>query len=325
MEKFIDFVYGIDGKITEFIQNLYPGDGILGKITDFLFFLFTCFSEEVVLISLIVFVYWCFNKKIGEGLLLSIYFSSAVNGITKDIVRRPRPFKNPQFAQSHLDLNRGEGLVDKVHLGESFSFPSGHSQNAGCFWPAFYLGYKNEYKEKSLFVKVLPFIIIPLVMISRIYLGVHYASDTFIGALLGIICAFIIMKLFYRFYNNKNKLIVIIYIISLVALFFNPTVDTLKTMGMGLGGIFGFILENKYVNFSIDGTIKKKAIRLIIGISTLLLIRVSLKLVLPSIDEGALFYTSNITLYKFSGFFRYAIMGLYGTFGYPAIFNKLKI
>ena len=49
MEKFIDFVYKIDGTITEFVQGLYPGDGFFGKAVDLLFYLFTCFSEEIIL------------------------------------------------------------------------------------------------------------------------------------------------------------------------------------------------------------------------------------------------------------------------------------
>ncbi|MBE6649489.1 MAG: phosphatase PAP2 family protein [Ruminococcaceae bacterium] len=324
MEKFIDFVYKIDGTITEFVQGLYPGDGFFGKAVDLLFYLFTCFSEEIILISLIVFVYWCFNKKMGEGMLLSLYLSNALNGIIKDIVRRPRPFMNPEFTP-HLDTVRGDGLVDKAHLAESYSFPSGHSQNAGSFWPALYISYKKEYSRKQKLLKVLPFVIIPLVMISRVYLGVHYGTDTVVGATLGIICAFLMINLYYRFYHKKNILIICIYAISLVALFFNPTADTLKTMGMGLGGIVGFMLENKYVKFSTEGTWKKKALRLIIGVSTLLLIRALFKLILPSMNEGAIFYTENVTLYNWGGFIRYMIMGLYGTFIYPAIFKKLGI
>lgn len=324
MEKFIDGLYKFDGAITEFVQGIHPENSFWGKATDLLFYLFTCFSEEVVLISMIVFVYWCFNKKMGEGLLLSIYFSSAVNGIVKDIVRRPRPFKNPDFA-IHLDTARGEPFVDKVHLGESYSFPSGHSQNAGCFWPACYLGYKKENPPKKTILKICPYIIIPLVMISRVYLGVHYASDTVVGATLGILCAILMMKLYYKFHHKKNTLIIFIYVLSLVALFFNPTADTLKTMGMGLGGIAGFMLENKYINFSTEGNAKKKSLRLAFGVITLLIIRVVLKLVLPSIDENTLFYTSNVTLYNWCGFLRYMVMGLYGTFIYPAIFKKLGI
>ncbi len=323
MDKFVDAVYNFDAKATEFIQGLHPDDGFFGKIVDYLFYLFTCFSEEIVLITLIVFVYWCFNKKIGEGLLLTIYFSNAVNGIIKDAVARPRPFKNPSF-ENHINLERGDGLVDRTHLGESYSFPSGHSQNAGSFWPACYLGYKEEYKKTPLYLKILPFVIIPLVVISRVYLGVHYATDTFIGAILGILCAFLMMKLYYKFYHKKNILFISVYLVSLIALFFDPTSDTMKIMGMGFGGILGFILENKYINFSTDTPWKKKIVRLIIGVTTLLLVRSAFKLILPSMTEGALFYTTNDTLYKWGGFIRYMIMGFYGTFIYPAIFKKLN-
>jgi hypothetical protein len=95
-------------------------------------------------------------------------------------------------------------------------------------------------------------------------------------------------------------------------------------MGMGFGGIAGFIFESKYINFSTETTWRKKIIRLAIGVSSLLLIRTAFKAVLPSMTEGALFYTDNVTLYNWGGFVRYMIMGFYGTFIYPAIFKKFN-
>ncbi len=322
MENFIESVERLDGKLTDIVQSIYPGDGIFGKIVDFIFYLFTCFSEETVLISLIVFVYWCYNKKMGEGLLLTIYLSNAVNGIIKDSVRRNRPFMNKEYLEAHPNVNRDVAMIDRAHLGESYSFPSGHSQNTGSFWTACYFGHKEASGTKSTILKLCPFIIIPLVMVSRVYFGVHYASDTVVGAVLGILCAVLTMKLFYRFYHKKNILFMVVYAVSLIALFFNPTPDTMKIMGMGLGGIIGFMLENKFVNFTTDVDNKKKAIRLVVGVSTLLLVRVVFKAILPSTDEGALFHTTSQTVYLWSGFIRYMIMGFYGTFLYPLIFNK---
>ena len=141
---------------------------------------------------------------------------------------------------------------------------------------------------------------------------------------MGVIGTFLMTALFYRFYEKKHLIFLGVFAFSLVALFVSPTADTLKIMGMGAGGIAGFLLENKYVQFTTECSGKKKVIRLIAGVVTLLLIRIVLKKVLPSTEEGALFYTKNNDLYIWGGFFRYMVMGLYGTFIYPLIFKKLN-
>lgn len=88
--------------------------------------------------------------------------------------------------KSSFQINRPEGL----HLVEVFgySFPSAHAMMSTALY-GFLLVYMKEYSPPYRYLAVVkwmvPFIII-LVCLSRVYLGVHYFSDVFIGALLSL-------------------------------------------------------------------------------------------------------------------------------------------
>lgn len=104
-------------------------------VMDPLFAFFTFLGEETFLLVAVFSIYWCGNKKFGEYLFLSLYSSIAANGILKDLVRRPRPFLTPGWEELRY-VQIDNPLINTVSLGESFSFPSGHSQCAGGFFTA---------------------------------------------------------------------------------------------------------------------------------------------------------------------------------------------
>ena len=103
--------------------------------------------------------------------LASILFSTAgLNKLIKIIIKRPRP--------SHLHLIVAKG----------FSYPSGHAMGSMSLYGfLLYLVYKkikNKYLKVFL-ITILIYIIITIGL-SRIYLGVHYASDVIGGYLLSL-------------------------------------------------------------------------------------------------------------------------------------------
>ena len=108
-----------------------------------------------------------------------------------------------------------KGIYDRVRpleemrwqLETSSSFPSGHSTNvAVIFSYCFFLFYKDNHK-KWIRVSGMVFsaLIIPLVMLSRNILGVHYLTDVCAGAACGIMCGCIGMLLL-NLFNMKNIL-----------------------------------------------------------------------------------------------------------------------
>lgn len=94
----------------------------------------------------------------------------SINQLLKRIVQRPRP--------------EGFRIVEEI----GYSFPSGHSMVSMAFYGLFiyfiYNNVKNKYL-KWMFILILSTLII-LIGISRIYLGVHYASDVIAGFCLSI-------------------------------------------------------------------------------------------------------------------------------------------
>ena len=78
---------------------------------------------------------------------------------------------------------------------EYMSFPSGHSANSAVIWwitllPTFVV----SLKEKGKYLKVIAGAWIVMVMISRVIMGAHFASDVTMGATLSIVSFYLISK-----------------------------------------------------------------------------------------------------------------------------------
>ena len=286
-------------QITGWVQQLY---GLNGVFFDTLFLVFTFLAEGAFLLVAVFGVYWCVDKRRGETLLLSLFTSLMLNSILKDVVRRPRPFLTEGYAARYVGVDNG--LVDTLSLEHSYSFPSGHSQCAGSFYTALALWARRWW------VWVLAAIAILGVMTSRIYLGVHFPGDVLAGAALGVCATLLCWWLMDRFYEHRLLLFGLVALLSLPALLLSPTADTVKTMGVGIGGVIGLWVEMRYVNFTTDLPARKKWLRLGVGGGTLLLAYLLLKAVFPH------------TL-VFDGI-RYGIIGLLATGVLPWVFTRYK-
>ena len=165
------------GNIIPFDDAVYSL--IAGNITEekTRFFQFITNMASTQCIVLLCLASLIFIKNIKTGILISVNSINSViiNSIFKRIIRRERPIV--------------------LHLIEEtgFSFPSGHSMAAMSFYGfLIYLIAKSNFNKytKIIYISLLSTIII-LVGISRIYLGVHYASDIIGGYLTSIIYMFI--------------------------------------------------------------------------------------------------------------------------------------
>lgn len=109
-----------------------------------------------------------FNQRIALICLIASFIQQLLNRIIKAIVQRPRP-----------DLTH---LV----LETNYSFPSGHAMAITCLYGLFvYYLYHSNIKYRKLLISGCILIIL-LVTLSRVYLGVHYFSDVFGGAMLSL-------------------------------------------------------------------------------------------------------------------------------------------
>ena len=132
-------------------------------------FTYLCSTTILLFICVVTFIY--IKDKMNASLIsINLIVNFLINTVVKYLVKRPRP--------------TGYRLIEE----KGFSFPSGHSMVAMAFYGyIMYLIYKKEKViwKRNLFISILGFIII-MIGISRVYLGVHYASDVCAGFCLSI-------------------------------------------------------------------------------------------------------------------------------------------
>lgn len=272
-----------------------------GSVMDKLMLFFTFLGEETFAILLLIAVYWCWDKRLGEYLLFSLYTAMSVNGLMKDLICRPRPFLNEEFSDLRY-VKVKSLLVDTEHLSSSWSFPSGHSQTAGSIYGSLMNG-------RRAWAKIAGMVVILLVMVSRVYLGVHYPTDTIVGAVLGLLCAWVCGLLYRRFYQHRILLMGAAVLLSGVMLLVSPSGDSIKTLAMGVGAVAGMWLEDGLVEFRSANGILGRVLRLVIGFAVIMGIRIGLKALLPDM--------------MWCHALRYGLMGLFGTFVWPWVFTKM--
>lgn len=161
-----------DNEIATFDMNIY-NQIILTKNSSIsnVFKIITEFgSAKVLILIALMSIFILKNKKISIAICINLASIGLLNQVLKRIVQRPRP--------------EGFRLVEE----SGYSFPSGHSMASMAFYGLIiYFVYKNikNKKIRNLICIILSLLIL-LIGISRIYLGVHYASDVVAGFLLSI-------------------------------------------------------------------------------------------------------------------------------------------
>ena len=132
----------------------------------------TNLSSSYVLIAITIGI-WIFvkNKKVGWCVASNLVITVLLNQLLKYIIQRPRP--------------DGYRLITE----SGYSFPSGHSMVSMAFYGLIiYLIWKMVKNKKIKYISCgILAILIPMIGFSRIYLGVHYASDVIGGFAISIV------------------------------------------------------------------------------------------------------------------------------------------
>ena len=123
----------------------------------------TFFGEETFYIGAVVLALHLVKRRTAVQLALLVVGMGLINSWLKGWFQECRP-----FSVEHLQVVKG------------FSFPSGHAQVGGAFW-----GFLMWRAPKA-WQKILLFVWILLIALSRPYLGVHFFHDVGIGLVLGL-------------------------------------------------------------------------------------------------------------------------------------------
>ncbi len=248
----IQFLQFLESLRTDFSVKLFEGITILG--------------EETILILLIAVLYFAFDKRLALRIGYITVTSMCVNGVVKNIVKRPRPFAS--------------GLVNpaRAHTATGYSFPSGHTQTIATWSTAFAMYFKKAW------VRVLVGIGIVAVAFSRLFLGVHYPSDVIVGAALGIGIAIGLSVVYDKTANTRRLYGITALVMLSFAVLFVVGADPLyedffKLYGMLVGLYFANGLEEKYAPITYDVVAWKKVLRIVIGIGVVLAVKEGVKVV----------------------------------------------
>lgn len=152
----------------------------------------TFFASPLFLIVLSILLFFIFkNKKYGLLSLMNLIVVTLTNQILKFTFTRPRPFEWMLIPES------------------GYSFPSGHAMVSVGFYGMliFLIWQTNISKRKKKIWTIVLTCLVLLIGISRIYLGVHYASDIIGGFTLSLSYLIVATSLvtYYLKYKRSKK------------------------------------------------------------------------------------------------------------------------
>jgi membrane-associated phospholipid phosphatase len=303
--------------MKEFLESLVPwGTEVLVRVQGVspdwvitFFALFSFLGQEEFYILLLPLVYWCIDRRMGIGLGYVAMFSAWLNSVVKYIFAIPRP------ADPRLRLPYPE---------TSPSFPSGHAQNAVANWG--YLAVRLRRPAMT----VLAIVLIVLIGLSRIVLGVHFPQDVLGGWIIGVL----LLGAFSwaeprasRWLAAQSRVVqvAVAVLVPLALIFLHPAdtdghypVEQSITVGSSLVGLgLGLVMERAWVRFRVEGSVARRALRLLLGLVVVIILYIGPDLLLP--EEMANGLEAAVR------FLRYALLGWAVAFLCPWIFVKLKL
>lgn len=158
------------------------------NLDSFMLLITNKYTSIPIYLLFIVYLYRRFQNKsflLILGLLASVGLADFItSGLMKPFFKQLRPCHEPIFFQ----------FVNLVgDCGGQFGFASSHASNVFALFSflLFSLKFRNMWTKFFLFWAI-------LVSFSRIYIGVHYPFDIFVGILVGFLSAFLLFKLLFN-------------------------------------------------------------------------------------------------------------------------------
>lgn len=133
---------------------------------------------------------------LGMALLMVAIVDSSTKFFFKDTVMRYRPSHN-LLLEKHLHYYMEDG---HTYLGGKYGFFSSHASNNAAIALLGWFFLRPFYRN----LKWILVVCVALIGLSRIYLAMHYLSDVLCGFIWGMLWAFVLWKLYQRFFVTKT-------------------------------------------------------------------------------------------------------------------------
>ena len=257
-------------------------------------------NAEFYLLLAPVFI-WSVNYRLGARLGILLLLSAYINQALKELFMQPRPCEP-----------RPDVCIDQA---DSYGLPSGHAQNAVVFWGvvAQWIG--------TAWAWIAAILLMLLIGISRIYLGVHFPTDVFVGWAIGIVILGLYIVLGERvekWLEGCSLAVQILLALALPVLFLaiQPSAVTAQITGAFAGIAVGVALGVRYLDFDAGGQIWKRAVRFLLGVAVVAAIFFGLRIIFPGEGES---------LYAIFRFIRYGFVGLWISLGAPWLFLRVGL
>ena len=228
------FYFPWEVNLILFIQNSFPGF-VLG-----FFKIIADVVSKNVLAFIFISIYLAYNKEWGKFTLLSLGVAGVCCDFVKVTVARLRPYAVVDKIKCiHANVANQDPLNFKI---QGYSFPSGHTMMATNLFLAIPIYIRNILYVSIGLIGVL------IVALSRVGLGVHFPTDTIACFIIALMIILILSRIFDRV-ENRLYIYLGIIALSLVGIVFCPVISYIKYVALASGISFGFLVEEKYVNF----------------------------------------------------------------------------
>lgn len=265
-------------------------------------------ADEVTVIAVVCLILWCVDKREGYRMGLVYFLGGVVNQLLKVTLAVERPWVRDGRIQPY------EGALPRA---TGYSFPSGHTASITMIATETMLWLRR----RALYV--LGGLLISLVMISRLYLGVHTPQDVLASLAISLIMVLLArsaMAVLEK--SERGRYGVYAAALLLVGITVGATVyraqhgtsialaaDACKTAGAALGFLVGWEVERRYVHAQTQAPWWGQAAKYLVGLALSLAIKSGLKAVL-----GTALWADGL---------RYGLLVLWVVAAYPAIFTRV--
>lgn len=303
-----------------FLQGLRDATG---GFFDDLLSKFTTYGEMPFVLMAICVLYWCIDKALGTYVFMGWGLNRVANGFLKVTACVYRPWiRDP----------RVQPLESAIAKATGYSFPSGHTTNAVALFGGVAL---RRGISKALRIGLI--VIMLLIGFSRNWLGVHTPQDVLVALVVGLALMVLAGRLQRMVEENPEKDLMVagIGIAVSVALIVYATVkpypmdydasgellvdpvkmayDSYKNAGWALGFFIGWLIERRFVNFSVEGTMQQRFARAICGLPVILLVNYTISDMIKQAIAGGV--GSSIACF---------VQALFAVLIIPAVFSRFE-